>query len=170
MTKEAREVPVPRRVAAVPARPLEPVRPVRELVLGLRPRVRAASAHRAIPARPRRKQGTNAAPFGTGSRQPIPAGSSPPSNTTITNPTGTYDSGGNPALTSPLDKGNTGTVPAYDATPNTNPAATAPANGTNGVRNGASTNNPANANHPATTNDTRGTGAAGSGTSKRDYR
>jgi hypothetical protein len=109
-------------------------------------------------------------PFGTGSRQPIPAGSSPPSNTTITNPTGTYDSGGNPALTSPLDNGNTGTVPAYDATPNTNPAAAVPANGTNGVRNDSTANPPANANRPATTNDTQGTGTAGSGTKGRDYR
>jgi hypothetical protein len=116
--------------------------------------------------------GTHAAPFGTGTRQPIPAGSSPPSNTTVTNPTGTYDSGGNPVLTSPADQGNTGTVPAYDATPNTNPAATPPAGGTsdNDLRNSGSTNNPANPNRPATTNDTRGTGAAGTGTSGRDYR
>lgn len=113
--------------------------------------------------------GTHAAPFGTGTRQPIPAGSSPPSNTTVTNPTGTYDSGGNPALTSPADKGNTGTVPAYDATPNTNPAATPPAGGTDALRTGGSSNNPANPNRPATTNDSRGTGSAGTGTSGRDY-
>ncbi len=114
--------------------------------------------------------GTHAAPFGTGSRQPIPAGSSPPSNTTVTNPTGTYDSGGNPVLTSPADKGNAGTVPAYDATPNTNPAATPPATSTGGSRKDGSTNNAVDPNRPATTNDTRGTGAAGTAPNGRDHR
>jgi hypothetical protein len=73
-------------------------------------------------------------------------------------------------LTSPADKGNAGTVPAYDATPNTNPAATPPAGGTDGPRNSGSTNNPTNPNRPATTNDTRGTKSAGTDTSGHDYR
>jgi|GEM_PF-6475325 len=114
--------------------------------------------------------GTHAAPFGTGTRQPIPAGSSPPSNTTVTNPTGTFDSGGNPVLTSPADNGKPGTVPAYDATPNTNPAATPPASAADVMRKDGPANNPANPNSPATTNDTRGTKPAGSGAGKQDYR
>lgn len=44
----------------------------------------------------------------------------------------------------------TGNSNANTTSGSTNPAAKAPANGTNGVRNGASTNTPANANRPAT--------------------
>lgn len=110
-------------------------------------------------ATPRVEVGT--APVGTGTRQPIPAGSSPPSNTTITNPTGTYDRGGNPTLSTPVGTGTNGTVPAYDANPNTAPLGNAPANGagkTDSLNMQGTPNNPSGSKVP------RGTPRTGTGT------
>jgi hypothetical protein len=114
---------------------------------------------------------TGTAPVGSGTRQPIPAGSSPPSNTTITNPTGTYDRGGNPTLSAPVGTGTNGTVPAYDANPNTTPPGNPPANPTNDVRNNGSMNNRDTPNNPSNPNDTRSTSPTGAGanTTGRDY-